>query len=474
MAILERPAAWLRKFYVPRLLIKEEQKLGEIPGIRTAYGNTIAIAWASVAEAFLISLISMADTLMVSAVGDEAIAAVGLVTQPRFLVQTLIISLNMSIVSITARRKGEQNSFGASACLKQGLLLSLFFSLAISALVMPFTEQILRLAGARDDAIGMSKAYFDVIIRGLPLSNLSLTISAALRGVGNTRASMAINMSSNIVNLVLNYLLIGGNNGFPRLGVRGAAIATVIGWGVGLLLALSFVLQRRKFISLCSSRGWIPERNMLRSMYLVASGSVVEQLCVRAGFFIYGAIIAQLGTIVYATHQILQNIMHLSFSFGEGFGVASSSLIGQNLGAKRPDLSIIYGKLCHRLSIITSTFIFILFVLFGRAMIGAFSQNPQILSTGYATLYVMVIIIYGQSAQIIYMGSLRGAGDTRYTAVVSLFCITLLRPALSLLLAHAAGFGLIGAWIAFLIDQLTRLVLTYRRFSSGKWVNIEI
>ena len=474
MAIISVLSGRLQKLYIPKFLIKDEQKIAEIPDTRTAYGTAISIAWASVAEAFLVSLISMADTLMVSVVSDEAIAAVGLVTQPRFLVQTLVLSLNLSIVSITARRKGEQNPIGASNCLKQGLLLSLAFSLLFMVLVIPFSEQILRFAGARDDAIGMSKAYFDIILLGLPVCNLSLTISAALRGIGNTRASMAINMSSNVVNLIFNYMLIGGNFGFPRLEVRGAAIATVIGWSVGLALAIVFVSHRDGFLSISSRRGWLPERGMLRSMFKVASGSFIEQLCMRAGFLTYGILIAGLGTIVYATHQILSNIMHLSFAFGEGYGIASSSLIGQNLGAKRPDLAIMYGKICHRLSIITSTFIFAIISLFGRSMLRAFSENPEIINTGSLVLYIMIVIIYGQSAQIIYMGSLRGAGDTRYTAVVSLICITFIRPALTLFFAYTVGLGLVGAWLAFAIDQFSRLTFTYRRFSSGKWVTLKL
>jgi Na+-driven multidrug efflux pump len=108
MEILAELRGRLRRFYVPEYLIKDSQKIAKIPDTRSAYGAAIGIAWASVAEAFLISLISMADTLMVSVVGDEAIAAVGLVTQPRFLVQTLVMSLNISVVSITARRKANK------------------------------------------------------------------------------------------------------------------------------------------------------------------------------------------------------------------------------------------------------------------------------------------------------------------------------------------------------------------------------
>jgi len=466
--------AAFRNLYDPRNMVREELKQGDIPGPREAYATAVNVAWAAVAETFLISLISMADTVMVSVIGEEAIAAVGLVTQPRFLVMTLVTALNTAVTAITARRKGENNARGASDCLKQGIVLSALISLAACLLVSPFTEPLLRFVGAQDDAIGMSKTYFDTLLRALPVLCVSLTISAALRGTGNTKASMAINMSSNLVNLAFNYLLIGGNLGFPALGVRGAALATDIGWSVGLLLGVCFVTRRGAFLSVLSTRGWAPERENLRSVFKVASGTLVEQLCMRAGFMMYGMIVAGLGTLMFAAHQILSNIMSLSFSFGEGYGIAASSLVGQNLGRKRPDLSIVYGKICQRLSFLTSTAVFLVLALFGRHMMRAFTDDATIVETGGRVMVIMVAIIYLQASQMIFMGSLRGAGDTRYTAVVSLVCIAGVRPAISWSLAYAAGVGLLGAWVGFLVDQALRLYFTFRRFSSGKWVKIKL
>ena len=464
----------LRRLYAPECLVREGLKAGGIPGAREAYGTAVGVAWAAVAETFLIALISMADTLMVSVVGDEAIAAVGLVTQPRFIAQMLVMALCFSVTSITARRKGERDTVGASDCLKQALLVCVALS-AVSALAfMPFTEPMLRFAGAQDDAIVMSKEYFDIILIGMPLCNVSMAISAALRGVGDTKASMAINMASNVVNLVLNYLLIGGNFGFPRLEVRGAAIATAIGWGVGMALALFFVTRRDGFVTITSRHGWKPERKMLASMYKVGSGSFVEQLCMRAGFLTYSMAIAGLGTITFATHQIMINILSLSFSFGEGYGITASSLVGQNLGRRRPDLSIVYGHICQRMSVVTSTAVLALLLTRGRALLALFSDNPLVMESGSRVLLLMAIIIYGQSSQMIYLGSLRGAGDTRYTAAVSLVSIAIVRPALAWALAYPLGFGLVGAWVGFLVDQYTRLVLSFRRFASGKWMAIKL
>lgn len=465
---------FLRKLYAPEYMVKDGLKRGEIPGTRDVYKIGFGVAWASIVETFLIALISMADTVMVSVVGEHAIAAVGLVSQPRFIVQTLVFALNAAVTAIAARRKGEGDAEGAISCLKQGLILSALFSLVLSAIVYPIAEPFLRFTGAQDDTIGMAVSYFRIILTGVPLNSLSLTISAALRGTGNTRASMNINIIANVINMIFNYLLIGGNFGFPRLEVAGAAIATVIGWLCGLILAVFAVARKGEFLFIFTRDGWKFDRKTVSAMYRVSSGAFLEQICMRIGFFTYTKIIAGLGTLMFAAHQILINILNLSFSFGEGFGIAASSLVGQNLGAKRPDLSIVYGKVCQRMSFISSAAIFLLLTVCGEQMLGLFTKDPTIVAVSKTIMVIMGLIIFGQACQMIFMGALRGAGDTRYTAVVSMICIMLLRPGIAYVLAYPLGLGLVGAWISFLIDQYLRLFLTFRRFSSGKWMAIKL
>lgn len=464
-----------RRVFAPEFLVKPDLRRGPLPGLRDAYSTAFSTAWASIAESFLIALISMADTVMVSGVGPHAIAAVGLVTQPRFIVLTLIMSLNMAVTSITARRKGQNDPDGAVRCLKQALLLSLVLSLALSGIAFLIRTPMLLFAGAQPDTLELAREYFEVILIGTPVNAIGMTVSAAQRGIGETRVSMAINLLANSINLVFNFLLIGGRLGFPAMGVRGAAMATVIGWGCGLVLAILSIAQRRGFLFVFSREiSWAFDRQTLRSMFKVASGSFVEQICLRIGFLTYSKIVASLGTMMFAAHQICMNILSLSFSFGEGFGIAASSLVGQNLGAKRPDLSILYGKVCHRMSFFTCTAMFFLFTFAGKYMVGIFTDEPEILAVCVPVMFIAGIIIFAQASQMIYMGSLRGAGDTRYTAIISLICILIIRPLQAYIFVHPLGWGLVGAWVALIIDQYLRLFLTERRFSSGKWMQIEL
>lgn len=462
----------IQRLFKPEYMVKPSLRCGDLPSAREAYKTSFGTAWPSISETFLIALMSMLDTVMVGGIGAHAIAAVGLATQPRFLALALIFSLNVAVVSICARRRGENNREGAIRCLKQALILSTVLSTLTALLVFAFSRELLVFAGAQEDTIDHAKAYFDIILLGLPINALCMTISAAQRGVGHTRISMYINMTANAVKLALNFFLIEGRFGFPRLEVQGAAIATVIGTGVGLIIAIASIIGEDKFLCVSTRKDWGFDKQTLSSMYRVASGSFAEQLFMRIGFFSYSIIIAHLGTVVFAAHQILMNILSLSFSLGEGFGIAATSLVGISLGEKRPDLSIVYGKVCQRMSFLTCFAMFFIFIFLGKPMVGVFTTNAEIIDITSHIFIVMGMIVFAQSSQMIFSGCLRGAGDTRYTAVISLITIVFMRPILAWFLMYQMGLGLFGAWAGLFADQYLRLFLTMRRFSSGKWMGI--
>lgn len=465
---------FFQRLYQPSYMVKKDLVQGDLPSTKEGYSTAFATAWAAILETFLIALIGMADTIMVSGLGESAIAAVGLATQPRYLAQTAILALNYAVTSICARRRGEQDQEGAISTLKQGLILCAILSGLLMLIFLPAADWLIRFMGSDTSTHQMSFDYFYIILLGLPLSNLSLTISSAQRGIGETKASMKINMTANIVNIIFNYLLINGIGIFPRLGVKGAAIATVIGYGAGLLVAVASVSKRENFLFILEKENWSFRRSSLRGIFQVSSGSFVEQISLRFGFMMYAKVIAGLGMLMIAAHQILMNIMSLSFSFGEGFGIAASSLVGQNLGAKRPDLSIVYGKICQRMTLISSSILFVVFGLFGEQMVSIFSTDPEILEVSRIILVIIGFIIFGQASQMVFMGALRGAGDTKYTAAVSMLSIMILRPVAGYLFAYPLGLGLVGAWFSMVLDQFVRLILTYVRFSSGKWTKIKL
>lgn len=448
---------------------------GELPSAKEAYGRCLSIAWPSAIESVLVALVSSVDTMMVSSLGAKAISAVGVTGQPRMLMMVGILSLNMGVTAVVARRRGEGDMVGASKTLKQSLLVNLVLGLIMVALSWFLTEPIMRLAGAQDEYIADSVAYFKIIMGGQFFSCIGMTINAAQRGCGNTKVSMRSNVTANLVNIVFNYLLINGNFGFPRLGVVGAGIATAIGNFIAFLMAMYSVVHPHKGeLSLVDGGKWAFDKATMGSVSKVAIGALGERVALRGGLFAFSSIIARLGTIQFATHQVSTSLSQLIFSFADGLGTASTSLVGQGLGMKRPDLSTIYGKIGQRCSMVIGFVLSLMLVVFNRQLYGLFSTDAEVLELGSKLCYFVAGVCMIQTSQVVISGCLRGAGDMHFVTLTSFASIGVFRVGLSYLLCYPLGIGVYGAWIGFLVDQFTRLTLNYIRFNRGKWTEIKL
>lgn len=462
-------------FFNARAVLGKQSLQGELPSDFGLFIDTLKIAWPAMLESFFAALITFADTAMVGTLGAYAIASVGLTAQPRLLCLSFFFAVNIACSALVARKKGAGKREEANQVLLHTLFITVVFSVLIGTAAFIYADSILRFAGSRDDTHAYSVMYFRIIIATLLLQTLTLAVNAAQRGVGNTKTAMKNNVVSNGLNILFNYLLIGGHFGFPALGVKGAAIASVIGFTAGFILALYSVLKSDSYLYIllrntkpCFNRG------IFAGMYKVASGAFIEQIFLRIGFFLYAVIVAHLGTDAFAAHQIGMNIIGISFAVGDGLGAAGITLVGQNLGRGRRDLAKIYGVFCQRIGLICSLCIALCYAVSGSAVYRLFSAAPVILNYGSVIMKIIALIVILQVAQVIYGGCLRGAGDTRYTAMVSLISVTIIRPFSGWLFVYPLGLGLIGAWIGLTFDQFMRFMLTRLRFKSGKWQSIEL
>ena len=463
----------LKIFTIPSLLDGEIPR-GELPPERELYGTFLKLAWPSVVEAVLVGLVGMIDTLMVASLGDEAIAAVGITQQPKFVLMCFLFALNVGITALVARRKGENKREEANQAMRNGLILGLGLILVLAALGYFLAEPFLRLAGANDDYIADGVIYFKIISISVVFQCLNGSINAAQKGSGNSRISMSSNMIGNVVNIVFNYLLINGIGPFPRLEVKGAAIATAFGAFVAFCVSAGRLFQKKNYISFHCPAPWRLEKKVVSPMIKVASSALVEQLCMRVGFFIFNRVVADLSTLAYSTHIACMNFLGLSFCCGDGFQVASTALAGQSLGAKRPDKAIIYCNIGQRVVFFVAVILSIIMVTLRRQIIGLYSSTPQVVEMGSKVLLIIAVITYIQTSQVIFTGCLRGAGDTRFTAVTAVVSVGLVRPIFGYLLTYPLGMGLYGAWAAIFLDQLCRLVMNYGRIHKRKWLEINL
>lgn len=457
-----------------RRLLRKSEVLGELPSGKSVLQYTLRVAWPSMLESFLVSLVGLIDSLMVSSLGSYAIAAVGLTNQPKFIFLAVFLSLNVAVSAIVARRKGEGDRESANRVLMQAIMLVGIFTVILSITGVVFARDIMKMAGAEADTIEYATIYFQIIVGGMIFNVISMVINAAQRGIGNTKIAMYTNITSNLVNVVFNYLLIGGNFGFPKLGVAGAAIATVIGTVCACVMSILSLRKRENFVSLSCFKNWRFEKRTMKSIANLGSSTLAEQLFLRVGFMIFAIIVAKLGTNAFAAHQIGMNLLSISFSIGDGLSVACVAMVGQSLGKKRPDLAKIYGASCQIVGLMGSFLLFLVFLFFGRGLFELFSNEKEILDVSVTLSLLISVIVFLQISQVIYSGCLRGGGDTKFVAFVSLISVTIFRPISAWVFCYPVGWGLIGVWIGLVIDQTLRFLMTSIRFKGGKWTKIRI
>ena len=472
----------LHRIFAVESMVGSTPVRGELPTTREAYRNITKIALPSVLEMVLTSLIGSIDTMMVGTMGTTAIAAVGLVGQPRMLMLSLFFALNVGVTAIVARRKGEDRQADANKTLRTAIVMMLALSGVLMALLIPLARPLMVFAGAMPDTIEDATTYFRILAWVLPLNALSMGINAAQRGVGNTRITMYCNVTANLVNVLFNYLLIGGNLGFPRLGVAGAAYATAIGFTVGFVMAVAALVRggmRGDFLHVHISDSWKPDRESMLGILKVGGNALIEQVALRIGFFSYARIVASLGTIAFAAHQICMQFLNLSFTFADGVGVAGTSLVGQMLGRRRPDLSTIYGKCAQRMALVISLALATLVVALRGPAISLFINEADANAAAVREIAMQVMLIVAlfqpfQMSSVVISGCLRGAGDNRFVAGVMCVCVMLIRPLMACLAVFVLHLGLAGAWMASLIDMTIRMTLVMRRFAGGKWHAIRV
>lgn len=440
------------------------------------YKRALDIAWPAVFESFFIALAGIIDTFMIAGLGPSAVAAIGLTTQPKFLAMTIFFAITSAISALVARRQGEGDRKKANQTLVTATLISLIFVVINTIVMIAFADPILKFAGSTVETHQMAKEYFIIIMLGTIFNALSWAINAAHRGAGNTQIAFVTNLVASIVNIIFNYLLIQGKFGFPALGTKGAAIATVLGTVVETIMCIYSLKKPNSYINFKQIKQ-VPIRiskTITREISKLATNIFIEIMSMRIGFFITALTAARLGTELFAIHNVGMNLLSLSFSLGDGMSVAVITLTGNSLGANKKDEAIKYGKACQQIGLLMSLIISVIFLTMGRRIFGLFFEDPATVEKSMIVIRYIWLIVFMQILQVINGGSLRAAGDVRFTLLVAIISVTIIRSAVTLLTVNILKLGLDGIWIGVLADQFSRFVGLRYRFKKGKWVDLKI
>lgn len=431
------------------------------------------LALPSLAELLLGHLFGMVDMVMVGNVSTASLAAVGLCNQPMMLALAVFQALNVGSTALVARFIGTNDNDSAGAVVKQTLVITVLMGFLVSVLGYIFADRIIGFMGAEPEVLPLATRYLKIIALGGIFITTSMGIGAALRGAGDTVTPMRYNMFSNLINVVLNYILIYGKLGFPTMGVVGAATATTISRSVAMIMAISAIYHPNSILSLSERKGFFLDFDIIKRILKIGVPSGIEQFVFRTGQIEFARTVAGLGTTVFAAHQVAINVFGLSFSPSMAFGIAATTLVGQSLGAERPDMAEKYGMETRRMGMIVAVTIASTFFFFGRKIAGIYTNDPEVISLAAGCLKIIALMQPMQSTQFILAGALRGAGDTRGPLISSFIAVWGIRVILAKIFINL-GFGLTGAWMAQACDQVFRSVFMYFRYNSGKWKKVKV
>lgn len=432
--------------------------------------EALSITWPALVELVMATLFGMVDMIMVGKLSSAAITAVGITNQPFMLLLAIFSAINVGGTTLVAWNIGSGNREKASFITRQIVVINAILGILMSAIGVIFAHQVVVFMGAEADTIKDATIYFQIISAGLVFQAVTMGITAALRGAGETKIPMLYNIGSNVLNVLGNFVFIYGNLGAPKMGVAGAALSTTISRWVACFVGLGIIYFSNRFaISIEIKERFKFNLGIIKEIFNIGLPSALEQFVLQSGLMMFARTVSGLGTMKFAAHQIGLNICGLSFSPSMAFGVAATTLVGQSLGANEEEKAKQYADMIHHMAVMLACVMGGVFILFSYQLALLYTEDVTVAAAASIILKIMALAQPGQSTQLSLAGVLRGAGDTMYPLYASIFGIWIFRVCVAYVFVNIFHWGLIGAWVALVFDQYTRAAVVYFRYRSGKW-----
>ena len=421
-----------------------------------------------VLEMAMESVFAITDIFFVSGLGAQAVAVVGLTEAVLTLLYALAIGLSMGVTATISRRIGEKKPEQANEVAGQTLLLGLVLSVLVGSVGVYFAEDILRLMGAEAEALEIGTHYTSVMLGGSITILYLFLINAIFRGAGDATIAMRSLWLANGINIVLDPLLIYGVGPFPEMGVTGAAVATTIGRSVGVAYQLYHLRSHFSRIRVNWSH-ITPDWLVLKNLVKVSTGGVLQFLIATASWVALVRIVSTYSSAAVAGYTIAIRVVIFTILPAWGMSNAVATLVGQNLGAGKPDRAERSVLTIARYNVGFMLVVALVFLLFAEGIIRLFTQEPEIVANGISCLTYMAYgyVFYGIG--MILVQAFNGAGDTMTPTYINLFCFWMLQIPLAYTLAKYAGYGPDGVYMAVALSESVLAVVGIWAFRKGRW-----
>jgi len=414
------------------------------------------------------SVFAIVDIAFVSRLGTDAVAAVGITEALITVLYATAIGFGMAVTAMVSRRIGEKNPGEAARVTGQAILTSAVLSVAIGVLGVIFAEDMLSLMGASESVIEQGIGFTSVMLGGSASILYLFVLNAAFRGAGDATVALRSLWLANGINIVLDPCLIFGLGPFPELGVTGAAVATTIGRGIGVAYQLWYLLGMKGRLALHARHLRFDPTVTLR-LLRISAGGVAQFLIATASWIVLMRIVAIYGSAAIAAYTIALRMIEFVYLPAWGLGNAAATLVGQNLGAGKPERAEASAWRATKYNAVFMTSIGLVIVVLAPSITGLFSSDPDVLRWGESCLRILGIGFPMYAVGEILVQAFNGAGDTYTPSILNLLCFWLLQIPLAWWLARGVDLGPNGVFWAIVIAETAVTILGVIVFRRGKW-----
>lgn len=422
----------------------------------------------AVLEMVMESIFVIVDIYFVSKLGANAVATVGITESVITIIYAIAIGLGMATTSMVSRRIGEKNPDSASVAAFQAILVGIIVSFAISIPGALFAKDLLRTMGATGQIVETMSGYTRIMLGGNIVIMMLFIINAIFRSAGDAAVAMKVLWIGNIINIMLDPCLIFGLGPFPHLGVAGAAVATTIGRGTAVVVQFYLLFSGRKRIKLARKHLRVDFKLMIKLLKL-SFGSIGQNLISTTSWIALVRILSTYGSEVVAGYTIAIRIIGFSIMPSWGISNAASTLVGQNLGAKKPERAERAVWVTAWVNMILLSIIGLMYVLFPEPFIRLFINDENVVKSGILGLRIISIGFISYGLGMVLVNSFNGAGDTSTPLKINIFAFWMLEIPLAWLLSMKAGMEESGVFIAIVVAESFMTLTAWIIFRKGKW-----
>ncbi|ATV67353.1 MATE family efflux transporter [Fusobacterium pseudoperiodonticum] len=421
-------------------------------------------------ELLLVTIVGNIDTIMLGYYSDEAVGAIGGITQLLNIQNVIFSFINMATAILTAQFLGAKDYKRVKQVISVSLVLNVLLGLILGGIYLFFWESLLQKINLPDELIGIGKYYFQMVGGLCILQGIILSCGAILKSHGRPTETLIINVGVNILNIIGNAFFIFGWLGMPVLGPTGVGISTVISRGIGCVAAFYMMC---KYCNFTFKKKYIKPFpfKIVKNILSIGLPTAGENLAWNVGQLMIVAMVNTMGTTIIASRTYLMLIssftMTLSIALGQGTAIQVGHLVGAG------EIKKVYHKCLKSLKIalifafVTTSLVF----LFRKPIMSIFTTNPDILKASLKIFPLMILLEMGRVFNIVIINSLHAAGDIKFPMFMGITCVFTVAVLFSYLFGISLGWGLVGIWIANAMDEWIRGLAMYFRWKSKKWQN---